>query len=380
MLGKGSFRVVVDTKNLALYQGGIAHWFSPLLSAWIERRLDVTFLLIGPDFDSGFLPQTDNWSHVPVSWPDRLPRPLRHPWYDNVTFPRAVACLRPDLVMSPFHDVRVPKGTPSVITVHDLCLDELGSIYPRRIRNYYLALLRHNLRRATSVVTVSESSRTKLIERYELDPGRIGVVYNTPPPAFDAPADPAAVEMFRKRHCPSGPMLFYPGGAEYRKNVGRLVTAFEQLARQDEGLILLVTGSRNPSWEGLLEPLLPDLRQRIVFGGRLSDAELCLAYAAADAVVYPSLCEGFGRVCLEAMETGAPIACSDLPVMREVAGDYAHYVDPYRVESIVEGIEAAIAEGRRAPFRDPRFQQAIVTDGFLAHMDQCVAAVQALAR
>jgi len=369
------FRVVVDTKNLALYQGGISHWFAPLLSSWIESRTDVTFLLIGPDFDTGFLPQTGNWNHMPLSWPDGLPRPLRHPWYDNVTFPRAVSRLRPDLVMSPYHDVRMPKGIPSIITVHDLCLDELGSVYPRRIRHYYLALLRRNLHQAVLVVTVSETSRAKLIERYGLDPARISVVYNTPPSVFRTVTDTDAVAAFRKRYCSKGSLLFYPGGAEYRKNVGRLLQAFERLARQDEDLILLVTGRASPAWDALLG-VLPDASQRrFAFAGRLSDAELCLAYAAADAVVYPSLCEGFGRVCLEAMEMGTPIACSDLPVMREVAGEYAHYVDPYHVESIVEGIKVALSQGHHAPTRDARFQDAAVKDGFLDVMDRCVSGI-----
>ena len=369
-------RIVVDTKNLALYQGRIAHWFSPLLSAWIASRYDIQFLLIGPDFDMAFLPRTGNWTHMSLPWPDWLPRPLRHPWYDNVIFPRAVSRIRPDLVTSPYHDVRMPKGIPSVITVHDLCLDELGAIYPRRIRNYYLALLRHNLRSAMSVVTVSETSRAGLIKRYGLDPKRIGVVYNTPPSVFRASGDAYAVERFRKRQCARGPLLFYPGGAEYRKNVGRLVSAFEQLARRNEGLVLLVTGVKNQAWDALLATLPDGLRQRIVFGGRVSDEDLCLAYTAADAVVYPSLCEGFGRVCLEAMETGAPIVCSDLPVMREVAGDYAQYIDPYCVESIVEGVEAALSHGRREPVKDPRFQAAAVTERFITHMDGCIANVR----
>jgi hypothetical protein len=73
-------------------------------------------------------------------------------------FPRAVARLRPDLVMSPYHDVRMPKGIPSVIGVHDLCLDELAGVYPARIRGYYLTMLRTNLRRASHVITVSQTS------------------------------------------------------------------------------------------------------------------------------------------------------------------------------------------------------------------------------
>jgi glycosyltransferase involved in cell wall biosynthesis len=363
-------RILVDIKNLALYGGGIAHWFLPLLAAWVAHRQDAHFLLVGPRFNTGFLSETGNWEHVSLPWPKWFPRPLRHPWYDNVLFPCAVSRLRPDLVMSPYHDVRMPKGVSSVICVHDLCLDELESIYPRRIRTYYLALLRHNLQRAAFVITVSETSRSKLIERYGVAPDRIGVVFNTPPAAFEGDAEAAAIDCFRERYCLTGRLLFYPGGSEHRKNVTRLIQAFSQLAQQDAGLILLVTGNSDPLWDAALVGVPEALRQRVMFVGRLNDVELRLAYAAADAVIYPSLCEGFGRVCLEAMDTGTPLACSDLPVMREVAGGYAHYFDPYNVESISRAAVAALSEGHRSPVRDARFQASAVKASFLRAMDR----------
>jgi glycosyltransferase involved in cell wall biosynthesis len=233
-----------------------------------------------------------------------------------------------------------------------------------------LTQLRHNLRRAAFVITVSETSRNKLIERYGAAPDRVGVVYNTPPVAFGMAADAPAIADFRQRYCADGPLLFYPGGSEYRKNVTRLVQTFTRLAQRDEGLVLLVTGNVDPRWDAVLAKIPDALRQRAVFAGRLNDAELRLAYAAADAVVYPSLCEGFGRVCLEAMDTGTSLACSDLPVMHEVAGDYAHYFDPYNVESIIEAVSAALSEGRCSPVRDARFQDTAVKASFLLAMDR----------
>ncbi|MBK5913172.1 glycosyltransferase family 4 protein [Rhodocyclus purpureus] len=362
--------ILVDTKNLALYGGGISHWFAPLLAAWIVDRPDARFLLVGPSFDTAFLPECSNWEHVSLTWPEWLPRSFRHPWYDNVLFPRVVRRLRPDFVMSPYHDVRIPKGVPSVISVHDLCLDELESVYPRRIRAYYLTLLRRNLRQAAFVLTVSETSRSKLIERYGVPPDRVGVVYNAPPAAFDGDHGAEGTIDFRARFGLHGRLLFYPGGAEYRKNMMRLVQVFAKLAQSYDDLFLLVTGENNARWSAAIAGLPNVLSQRIVFTGRLDDADLRLAYSAVDAVIYPSLCEGFGRVCLEAMDTGTPLACSDLPVMREVAGDYAHYFDPYCVDSMCQATAAALSQGRRHPVKEMRFQTVAVRDAFLCAMDR----------
>jgi glycosyltransferase involved in cell wall biosynthesis len=369
-------KIVVDTKNFALYGGGIAHWFAPLLAAWIEHRSDAQFLLLGPTFNTGFLPRCGNWEREPITWPQWLPRPLRHPWYDNILFPRAVTRLRPNLALSPYHDVRIPKGVPSVIGVHDLCLDELVTVYPRRIRLYYLALLRSNLRRASHVITVSQTSRDKLTRRYGVLPQRISVVYNASSPHFGYAADANAVTEFKRCFAKGGRFVLYPGGSEFRKNVNRLAESFAQLAQTASDLILLVTGSEDQRWSEALVHIPTNIRDRVVFSGKLSDAALRLAYAASDAVVYPSLCEGFGRVCLEAMEAGAPLACSDLPVMREVAGNYACYFDPFDAVAMTNGIYQALMKGRCNPVRDPRFSEAAVRTDFLTAMDSLMTKLE----
>lgn len=366
-------RIVIDIKNLALYGGGIAHWFTPLLAAWVGHRTDVRFLLLGPDFAQEFLPHSANWQHVPVAWPQWLPRSLRHPFYDNVLFPCAVARLRPDLVMSPYHDVRMPTGVPSVIGVHDLCLDELAGVYPERIRKYYLTMLRTNLRRVSHVITVSQTSRCKLAERYGVPLERISVVYNTASPYFATSASAEDIAEFKSRYAIRGRFLLYSGGPEFRKNIERLAQAFSTLVGKHLDLTLLVTGNSGPCWDDALARASVSINGWVKFAGKLSDADLRRAYAAADAVVYPSLCEGFGRVCLEAMEAGTPLACSDLPVMREVASGYACWFDPYDIKAIAASIERALAQNRRPCVRDSRFQPAAVQTAFLAVVDGLLA-------
>jgi len=364
--------IVVDTKNLALYGGGIAQWFAPLLATWVELRADARFLLLGPTFNNAFLPNSGNWEHVFITWPQWLPRPLRHPFYDNVLFPRAVAKLQPDLVMSPYHDVRMPKAVPSVISVLDLCIDELSAVYPRRIRGYYLSLLRSNLRRATHVITCSQTSKYKIASLYGIPLERISVVYSAVSDHFSREPSPQEFADFKSRHELPGRFLLYSGGSEYRKNIERLVEAFSLLVEKENDLTLLVTGNQDPRWTAALKNITLMKLGKVRFAGKLSDWDMRVAYSAADVVVYPSLCEGFGRVCLEAMEVGTPLACSDLPVLKEVTGDYALRFDPYDTADIAAVIATALAQKRREAVRDPRFQSESVQRSFLAAMDAVV--------
>jgi glycosyltransferase involved in cell wall biosynthesis len=299
---------------------------------------------------------------------------LRHPFYDNVLFPRAIRQVRPDFVFSPYHDVRLPHGIPSTMMVHDTCLSDMGHLYPWQIRAYYRAMLNVNLGRARHVLTVSESSRACILARFAFPAERVKVVPNTLEPDFlEAPDDPTHIAAIRA-HQTAGLRLLYPSGAEYRKNVPRLLKALELLVGRGLEPHLWVTGMRDAGWERALASCSQSLHARLHFLGRLSLADLRTHYLAADSVVYPSLCEGFGRVCLEAMELGVPIACSDLPVLREVAGEYPLYFSPRDVDQMADSIAASAAQGRREPLHEPRFHRAAVAQLFVHTMDRIISA------
>ena len=356
--------LAIDTKNLALFHGGIAAFFRPLLEAWVDRRPGLDFVLVGPPFDAGELAGRPNCTLHPVGWPSALPRPLRHPVYDNWLFPRALRTLRPDFVFTPYHDVRLPRGVPSAMMIHDTCLGELAGVYPRRVRWYYGHMLGLNLRRAGQVLTVSETSRHRVMAQYNLDPGDVTVVPNALSDAFTRAVDTAPPV-----RPAGGPRLLYTGGSDYRKNAGRLLAALAMLLVQHPAIELWISGPRDAGWERALAGVEPSVVAHLQFLDYLPAAQLRDRYLAADGVVYPSLCEGFGRVCLEAMALGIPLACSDLPVLREVAGDYPHYFNPLDVADMATAIAAAAGSGRRSPVRDPRFDAEAVKQRFVSTLD-----------
>ena len=350
-------RIAIDCKNIAVHSGGIAVFLQLLADAWLRHRPDVQFLLIGPDFDEAFLPKSGNWKRVKVGWPNYLPRPIRHPFYDNFLFPMALKKIDFDLLFTPYHDVRLPGNRRSVMMIHDTCLLEMVGVYPWRIRAYYDFMLRHNLPIASKVLTVSETSRQKISTHYGCGDGKVEVIYNSLDADFYQPAKADEIQAIRAKH-PGSPLVFYPGGAEYRKNVQRLMEAIGRI----QGAHLMVTGTSKEKWAALGD--------RVTVVGRLNIHELKNHYAAADVVVYPSLCEGFGRVIVEAMVLGTPMAISDIPVSHEVGGDYPVFFDPYDIDAIATGIVTAARQGRRPPRIDQRFSHDAVVGKFLTIMDR----------
>jgi len=253
---------------------------------------------------------------------ERLPLPrralydawqrLRHPRVERAT--GAV-----DVVHSTAH-VAAASRAPMVATVHDLhFLHEPGHFTPRGVAvfNRFLALVRQE---AAIVICPSGATRADC-EAAGIDPARLRVT----PWATDA--QPVAVgegARVRRAYDLHRPFVLFTGTVEPRKNLGRLLEAFARLGDVDADLVVV-----GP--DGWSTDLPPTAARRLGF---VPQADRDALYAAAAAVAYPSLREGFGLPVLEAMVQGAAVVTSSTTSTAEVAGDAALLVDPFDVDAI----------------------------------------------
>jgi glycosyltransferase involved in cell wall biosynthesis len=336
----------IDAKNPALYSSGISFWLHDLLQD-LNSQVTKEIVLAIPNYSEKSIYPDLKLPIVKLDWQKRLPKRLAHFFYDNLIFRRSAKREKPAAIFSPYFDVLMPKSVPSVITVHDLCYVEAANSYPLLRRSYFIFQLKRNIKRATKVVTVSESSKQALINFLGIFPQKILVIENTLEREFLGHQPPTdEIANFRARFTKSNPLILYTAGFENRKNVSNLLKATKLIAKIHPEITLLVTGGQSEDWSKLMGGD-QDLLSRVTFSGFLTNQELKTAYLAADMVVAPSLSEGYGRSCLEALATGTPLACSDIPVFHEVAGKYATYFDPKSPNAIAKGIEHALGESRR---------------------------------
>jgi phosphatidylinositol alpha-1,6-mannosyltransferase len=168
------------------------------------------------------------------------------------------------------------------------------------------------------VITVSEFSRRQLAESLGVDPDRIDVVPN----GIDARFAPGNGELVRRRHAlGAAPVVLSLGGLKPRKNLPLLLLAWRRVASAHAGARLLIAGS------GPLEAALRrraralGLEGRVVFAGRITEADKVAYYNAADLFVSPSSLEGFGFTVGEAMSCGLPVVVSDRGALPELVKD-----------------------------------------------------------
>lgn len=233
-----------------------------------------------------------------------------------------------------------------VVTVHDLSHEISPQFHPPARVELMGAALPRSLAITDHVITVSETVRVEVIERYSISPDRVSAIHL----AADASYRPHTLEMLTPAMSAlglrPGNYCLFVGTVEPRKNVKRLVEAYAALPadlRADCPLVI----AGGPGWNSA------DIHEAIAKGVEagwlryLSFVEqrwLPALYAGARLMAYPSLYEGFGLPIVEAMASGTPVLTSNVSCMPEVAGGAALLVTPTSVEELVEGLRMCLTD------------------------------------
>ena len=275
----------------------------------------------------------------------RLWRPARAiTVWDPLFWPRRMRRDRLALFHSPFYGipVRRPRGVAVVATVHDI----IPELYPEAVTPKQRFVFRRHYRQALAanrIIVPSARTRGDLVARFGADPRRIEVVPLGLEPELGRP-EKADLDDLRGRLTAGRPYLLHVGGFDRMKDLPSLVGAFARLAPERPSLALVICGeARTPAGREIADLVRKaGLEGRVVFPGRIVDAELPAVYAAAEAFVFPSRYEGFGLPPLEAMACGCPVVASSGGSLDDVLGEAAHLVPPKDATALAVAIERVL--------------------------------------
>lgn len=245
-----------------------------------------------------------------------------------------------------FNFIVPPRIGGKVLTVvHDMTYMRFSETMDARNRQRLDEGLRRSISRSDRVLTVSDFSKREIHTLMQVPTEIIDVIPNAP--SYSAEED--ALEETQGRRGLGKPYLLYVGTIEPRKNLVRLLSAFEMLkgqVRLPHKLVLAGgKGWNNAEFDQALSACR--YRDDIILTGYVTNAEKNSLYQNADVFVFPSLYEGFGIPPLEAMHFGCPVVCADAASMPEVVGTAAELVDPLDAESIAAGILRVVSDNVR---------------------------------
>jgi glycosyltransferase involved in cell wall biosynthesis len=201
-------------------------------------------------------------------------------------------------------------------------------------------------RRATRVMTVSESSKRDILRFFDAPANKIDVIYNAYDERFTVEPREEDVVRVRERYQLHDEFVLYAGNVKPHKNLARLIDAFDLVRKRGlDHLKLVIIGDDISKYTALRRAVHQhQLHKFVRFLGYLPEETLAVMYRLAGVFVFPSLYEGFGLPPLEAMASGTPVVTSNVSSLPEVAGDAAVLVDPYDAQAIAEGIYRVLTD------------------------------------
>ena len=227
-----------------------------------------------------------------------------------------------------------------VVTIHDLVAFLFPETIPLKYGAYMRYLLRHAVKRANKIISVSHHTRQDLIEILKVPSEKIIVIHEAPSPIF-RPYDPMEVRTFLKeRYGIQKKYIYHLGNIEPRKNLIVLLEAFTRVCRELGPEVQLVVSGQKGWLIRSLNQFLKNYpnRDQVFFTGYVPMEELPFFMNGAELFVFPSLYEGFGLPVLEAMSCGTPVISSNRSSIPEIIGSAGILIDPTDTRELADRI------------------------------------------
>lgn len=289
-----------DNEKVLLYVSKSLDEFEELPRGWEVKVLEWKF---------GKL-----WTHIRLSW---------ELWRRT-----------PDVFFSPAHEIPLFYGRAKIVsTVHDVAFARLKDVYSPKGRRRQNWAVKRATKLAKHLLTVSQVTKDDLIKLYKVEAEKMTVshlavnraVFNIDKVEID--------RVMQKYRLGKGTYFLSIGRVEKKKNIITLISAFEQLKIRrgiGDASVLVLAGSFGFGGDEIKQKIATSsARDFIRVAGYVPESDLAGLMKGALAYVFPSYYEGFGIPALEAMASGVPLIASDIPALREVAGDAALFASPY---------------------------------------------------
>lgn len=248
-----------------------------------------------------------------------------------------------------FHTCKLlnpPRRAKLTATVHDLTCWLLPETHFKANVAGDKLFAERILKRADALIAVSEATRSDAIRILNLAPEKIRVIHHgIADPFFEVKSGDA--EAVRSRHGLTRPYLLFVGTIEPRKNVGRLLDAYQKLSPSTREEFDLVLAGPLGWAQGEIMARLRSPAPGVRYLGYIPEADLPGLFAGSTAFVYPSLYEGFGFPVAQAMAAGTPVITSSVSALPEIAGGAAMLIDPLSEAALRDAMEEMLTSPSR---------------------------------
>lgn len=333
-------KIAIDLTSLADNFSGIERYAFRIAYELVQYK-DHEYVLVFkekvfPAFEN--MLEWDNITYIVLKRCRKLP-------FNQIRLPNALRKMDADIFL--FLAFPVPAlfwKKNAVTTIHDIACWDCPETMKFWSKWYFRISHRIAIRKKLAVITISDFSRKRIMERLRYPEDRIWTIYAGIDGAFTGFQEDAFKKQYVRDayHLPEKYMLTL-STLEPRKNIKLLLGAYSELIVQGSvDIPLVAVGRKGWKIDSLLEDIPEEVKKNVYFTGFVQDDCLPYIYSGADFFVFPSKYEGFGLPPLEAMAYGAPVISSDAASLPEVMGDTAVYFKSGDKEDLKDKIQLMV--------------------------------------
>lgn len=335
-------KVAVNTRLLLKDKLEGIGWFTfEVMKRMVKNHPEVEFLFL---FDRPYSEDFIFSSNVKakVVFPQAR-HPILYHWWFEYSLPRILKKEKVDVFFSPEGFVSLKSNVPTINVLHDINFVHEPDAIKSFDRKHFLKYFPKYAHKADTVITVSNFSKSDILKQYKLPEEKIVVAYNGVGEQYRKGSE-KEISQTRAKYAEGCEYLLFVGSMQPRKNISRLMLAFDQMKKSSNDarikkVKLLLVGNKHV-WTSEMEKAFSEMSfsKDVIFTGRVNGDELVNIYAAAKALTYVPVFEGFGLPIVEGFKSEIPVITANITSMPEVAGDAALLVDPYNVQEISEAM------------------------------------------
>lgn len=277
----------------------------------------------------------DNFEEKVLSWPPKYLWTMFRMSYEMKKRP-------PDLLFVPAHIIPLISPQKTITTIHDVGFVRFPELYSQLEVKYHSFGLKQAIKKAATIITISEFSKKEMVELCHIDSKRIKVIYQ----GFDRNKykvidDKDVLEKVRSKYKLPEKYLLFVGRINFKKNIPNLIKAFKKISEHSDlkDYKLVLVGEPETGYENIVREIEgEDLGNKVMRLGWVSLQDLVCIMNMAQVFVFPSKYEGFGIPPLEAMSCNVPVVAARSGSIPEVVGEAALLFNPDSVEDMANKI------------------------------------------
>jgi glycosyltransferase involved in cell wall biosynthesis len=336
-------RIGLNAQILTDGRTGVTRFAKNVIQLLPEIGTEHEFIVFGNPLDVNV--QQKNVTLVPT--PALINSSAKRIVWEQTLLPHLIKNLNIDLMYYPDHTSPVYKIKPKVIiTVHDVSTFAIPETVGTARRLYKQTVIKRSVQLCDAILTGSEATKKEMIKYLPLSAHKTSVVLYGLEESIAPIQDNIILSSIKEKYQLATPFILHVGTIEARKNIVRIVRAFAKGRKNHQWKQRLVlVGTPGYGFDEIERTIAEEsVKDSVTITGYVDNNDLSGFYSLADALIYPSLYEGFGFPPLEAMKCGCPVVASYTTSLPEVIGDAGILVNPYSENEIFDALHRVITD------------------------------------